>query len=215
MQSRNYRSSWFLAAVLAFAAAPSHALATIETNVSGISCGITDSSGATMLSDCTSLSFAVTLQPGQSAFVSGTFSYRYTDDGLPMSPYLLPPTAFASFPVPATFETGVLLFNWNCANGRVCSQLVPPGVDFGFPATPGLSLAQLLGYNDQSDDISGSFDVTVSASVSTTFPSAYSTTLFFDAQAFAFSAPVPEPATIGLMASGLLLGAALRRRRKT
>lgn len=215
MQSPTYRSSWFFAAVLAFTAAPAYALAVFEINTSGIRCGITDSSGTTTLSDCTSLSFAVTLQPGQSAFVSGTLTYHYTDDGLPIRPTPFPLVEGVPFREPITFEAGIIRFSHNCADARACAFTVPPTVNFGFSSTPNVGPELILGFNQQSDDITGSIDVLVTASQSAATTLSYSTTLFFGAQASALSAPAPEPATIGPMASGLLLGGALRRRRKT
>jgi PEP-CTERM motif len=217
MQSLSYRKSCFVALVLACAAAPAQALATFETQVSGVNCGITDSSGTTVFSDCTALSFEATVLPGQTAFVRGTFSYHYTDDGLPITPTLLPTPFGVAATEPATFEAGVILFHYNCEQGaaRFCSMTVPPGVFFSLSATPALPSMLILGLNQQSDDISGSFDVAVKVNLEPAGVLSYSTTLFFRADVFALSAPVPEPATIGLMAAGLLLGTALRRRRKT
>jgi hypothetical protein len=209
MQTTSCRSSWVLSTVLAFVAAPAHALATIETNVSGISCGITDSSGATMLSDCSSLSFAVTLQPGQSAFLRGTLNYHYTDDGLPVRFTSVPITTGVTFQT--SFEAGLILFPNDLCDPRFCG-FVPPSVSFA--SSPTLRTPLILGQNEQSDDITGSVDMfaTISQSVDARLP--FSADLRIGGVPFAISAPVPEPATIGLLASGLLLGAALRRRRK-
>jgi hypothetical protein len=154
MQSLAYRSSWFLAAVLAFATAPAHALATIETNTSNITCGITDSTGASTFSDCSSLSFAVTLQPGQSAFLRGTLNYHYTDDGLPVPFTSFPITTGVTFQT--SFEAGLILFPNDLCDPRFCG-FVPPSVSFS--SSPSLRTPLILGLNEQSDDIIGGVDM--------------------------------------------------------
>jgi hypothetical protein len=180
---------------------------TFDTNVSGISCGITDSSG-TVQSDCSTLSFAATVLPGQTAFLRGTLNYHYTDDGLPVPFASIPVSTGVSIPV--SFEAGVVLFTNNICDPRYCSDTVPPTVDF--TGSPGPSTPLLFGLNDQSDDLTGSIDLFVTVSVSANTALSYATTLFIGAQPIAISAPVPEPATLALMAGGLLLGCALRRR---
>ncbi len=208
MQSTACRSSWFLAAVLAFAAAPAHALATLETNASNISCGITDSNGVTMFSDCSSLSFAVTPQPGQSAFLRGTLNYQCTDDGLPVPFVSIPITTGVAFQT--SFEAGLILFPNDLCDPRF-RGFVPPSVSFS--SSPSLRTPLIPGQNEQSDDITGSVDMFATLSQTADGRLPFSATLSIGGLASAISTPVPEPATWALMASGLLLGCALRWRR--
>ena len=83
-----------------------------------------------------------------------------------------------------------------------------------FTGSPGTSSPLVLGLNDQRDDITGNVDLFVTVSQAANSGFGYSTTLFIGTQVVAISAPVPEPATLGLMAGGLLLSIAWHRRRK-
>jgi PEP-CTERM motif len=211
--------SWRLSCIAVAAAAgaaglaswPAAAMVTLETHVSDISCGITSAAGETTFSDCDSLSFAASVQPGQAAFLRGTLNYHYTDDGLPL-PVRQAIQVYASGfnMIPLTYEAGALYFASNdCSDSRYCS--IRPGVNIsGTRFTPSL----VLGVNDQPDDISGSKDLFITVGVPQDTPLGYASTLFVSFRPMLFAAPVPEPATVALMSCGLLaLGAMARRRR--
>jgi hypothetical protein len=192
-------------------ATPARAMVTLETNVSNISCGITRASGETFLSDCDTLSFAASILPGETAFLRSTLSYHYTDDGLLLnSPWQIQLDSNGLSLLPSLHEVGIVYLASNdCSGNRYC-QVPPDAPDFkGVRFQP-----FILGLNDQPDDLTGSFDFFISMSLRPDSPrGGFSTTLFLSATPLAVSAPIPEPATVGLMAVGLLmLGGAVRRR---
>ena len=191
-------------------ATPARALVTLETKVSNISCGVTRASGETFFSDCAGLSFAASILPGETAFLRSTLNYQYSDDGLLLdSPWQvqLDPNGLSLLPSP--HEVGIIYLTSNdCSGNRHCA--VPPGG----PSFSGVSFQPLiLGLNDQPDDLSGSFDFFIAASLPADAPRGAAASLFLSYQPVAVSAPIPEPATLALMAAGLLaLGLGRRRR---
>ena len=190
---------------------PARATATLETGVSNISCGITRASGETTFSDCDTLSFLASILPGESAFLRSTLSYHYTDDGLLLdSPWQIQLDSNGLSLLPSPHEVGIIYLASNdCSGNRYC-QIPPDGPNFsGVRFQP-----FILGLNDQPDDLSGSFDFFISMSLPPDARGGYSTTLFLSASPIAVSAPIPEPATLALMAAGLLaLGVTTRARR--
>lgn len=192
-------------------AMPAHAMVTLQANVSNISCGITRASGETALGDCDTLSFAASILPGESAFLRSTLSYHYTDDGLLLnSPWRIQLDSNGLSLLPSPHEVGIIyLASSNCSGNRYCQ--IPPDA----PSFSGVTFQPvILGLNDQPDDLSGSFDFFISMSLPAEAPRGYSTTLFLSATPVAVSAPIPEPATLGLMVSGLLALAFMTRRRE-
>lgn len=204
-----------VACAASLAPLPALALVTLETTLSNISCGITDTAGASLFSDCTSLSFAASIDPGETAFLRATLAYHYTDDGLMLpSPRQFQINSLGSNSVVTFNEAAGLYVNSNLCDGRFCA--LPPHVRAeGTHFTP-----LILGLNDQPDDITGSRElyVQVSSLADLPFPMGYSTTLFLNAFSVVYSAPappVPEPATVSLMAAGLLVLGHLARRRRS
>ena len=189
---------------------PAQAAVTLQTTVSNISCGISDSNG-TVLSDCNTLSFAAAIEPGDTAFLRATFAYHYTDDGLALAtPAVIQLNRLGTQVVVAAFEAAAIYFNSSfCGGARTCAH--PTYLtETGTPFTP-----LILGLNQQPDDISGTQDLFVTLSMpsdlSTGF--AYSASLFISPTPQILTAPIPEPATVGLMVSGLLALAFMARRR--
>ncbi len=191
-------------------AMPTHAAVTLDTTIADIRCGITSASGETLLGECNTLSFLAALRPGETAFLRSTLSYHYTDDGLLLDspwPIQLDPNGLLS--TPSTHEVGIIyLISSDCSADRACP--VPPGG----PTISGVAFQPLiLGLNEQPDDLSGSFDFFIAASLRPDSPADYATTLSLSYTSVAVAAPIPEPTTVALMAAGLLALGLTRRRR--
>jgi hypothetical protein len=193
------------------APAPAAALVTLDTSVSNIACGIV---GRVDAGDCTNLSFAATIEPGETAFLSATLNYHYTDDGLALpTPMQFQVNSLGMNGVVTFHEAAALYVNSNLCDSRYCS--LPPHVRAeGTPFAP-----LILGLNDHPDDLSGSRSMYIEMTSlgDLPLPMSYSTTLFLYPFSIVFAppaAPVPEPATVGLFSACLIaLGWRLRRRR--
>ena len=208
------RWSWFAGIVVAAACAvalPAQAMVTLETNFSNISCGETNAAGEAFLGDCDSLSFVASVAPGETAFLRATLNYHYTDDGLPLpSPQGIQLGASGSFMQVFTESAVIYLGSSNCTGDRACLNRYPPNVILGGTTFRPL----ILGLNDQPDDITGSVDLFATLGIAADQTVGYSTNLFLSATPLVFSAPIPEPATVALMVTGLsALGLMARRRR--
>jgi hypothetical protein len=206
------------AAAVACAAAgaplPAAALVTLETSVSGIACGITDAAGLSQFGDCTGLSFAAVIGPGETAFLRATLHYHYTDQGLPLpAPMQFQVNSLGTNGIVTFNEAAGLYVNSNLCGGRNCP--LPPHVQAqGTPFAP-----LVLGLNDHPDELTGSRNlyVEVSSLAGLPLPMSYSTTLFLNPFSIVFAppaAPIPEPATLSLIGAGLIALGGWRRRRR-
>jgi hypothetical protein len=215
MQSWRGRLAAAAAAVAGAAGmAPAAALVTLDTSLSNIACGITDAAGRVDPGDCTRLSFAATIEPGETAFLRATLNYHYTDDGLPLpTPMQFQVNSLGTNGVVTFHEAAALYVNSNLCDSRYCS--LPPHV-----RAEGTMFAPLiLGLNDHPDDLSGSRDmyIELTALGDLPLPMSYSTTLFLYPFSIVFAppaAPIPEPATVSLIGAGLIALAWARRRRR-
>lgn len=189
--------------------APAQALVTLDTQIVDIRCGVTSDQG-TRLADCASPSFSAAIAPGETAFLSLGVEFRYTDDGLPLdhpSAFQLDPNGFQMLPVPS--EAAVLYpFSNNCSGSRYCRP--PPHLTLG-----GTGFAPLvLGLNDEPDDISGRWDLSVTIGAVAGQPLGFSGDLFLGFTPVTVAAPIPEPGTIALLVAGMVaIGLRSRRRR--
>jgi hypothetical protein len=194
--------AWVGAVALVLGASSAKATTTLDWEISNISCGLFDSAfGTTLYGDCDSLSFNVRAFAGQTAFLRGTISYHYQDDGLPLS-YLarFQTDAFGGGTF-APFESAGLQ-----ATGSGCVRPFCPNEEVfgvGFQT-------EILGLNDHPDNFSGSVTFETYASPSL-IP--FSGKLFIEVKPIILSA-IPEPETLALMTCGLL-GIALRSLRRT
>jgi hypothetical protein len=203
-----------VACATSLAPLPASALVTLETKLSDITCGITDAAGSSQFSNCTSLSFAASIDPGETAFLRATLNYHYTDSGLPLAtPMQFQINSLGTNGVMTFNEAAGLYVNSNLCDSRHCT--LPPHVRVEGTQFPPL----ILGLNDHADDLTGSRNlyVQLSSLADLPFPMSYSTTLFLNPFSVVFAPPtppIPEPATVSLMAAGLLvLGWLMRRRR--
>ena len=193
-------------------ALPAHAMVTLDTNFSNISCGETNAAGETFFSDCTGLSFAASVAPGETAFLRATLNYHYTDDGLALPrPQGIQLDASGLRVQQVVTESAVIyLDSSNCTGSPACLSRFPPNVELGGTTFQPL----ILGLNEQPDDITGSIDLFATLGVAANETVGYSTGLFLSATPLVFAAPIPEPAKVALMVAGLLaLGPLVRRRR--
>ncbi len=202
-----------VACAASLAPLPVSALVTLETSILNITCGITDAAGISQSGNCTSLSFAASIDPGATAFLRATLHYHYIDDGLPLpTPMQFQVNSLGTNGIMTFNEAAGLYVNSNLCDSRYCT--LPPHVRAEGTQFPPL----ILGLNDHPDDLTGSRNmyVQVSSLADLPFPMSYSTTLFLNPFSIVFAAPtppVPEPATVSLMAAGLLaLGWFVRRR---
>jgi hypothetical protein len=196
------------ASLAAAMASPAHAMVTLQTSFTNISCGETNAAGETFFSECSGPSFLAQVPPGATAFLRATLNYHYTDDGLPRAqPATIQLDANGLKTTQAFNEAGVIyLESSNCTGSRACR--FPSNADLGGTTFQAL----ILGLNNQPDDISGSVDLFATASVGANQFFGYTANLFLSATPLQFSAPIPEPATLALTVAGLFaLG--LRRRR--
>jgi PEP-CTERM motif len=183
------------------AALPAHAMAVLETNFSNVTCGETDAAGETFFSQCNGLSFAASVAPGETAFLRATLNYHYTDDGLPLPrPQGIQLDTIGRHLDVFNEAAVIYLDSSNCTGSRACLNRYPGNVNLGGTTFRPL----ILGLNDQPDDITGSVDLFVTLGIAADQSIGYSTGLFLSATPLVFSAPVPEPATVALMAAGLL-----------
>lgn len=174
-----------------------HALATIEYSLSNVSCTITRASGVTDV-PCSEPSFVVSLGEMESAMASATLTYTYHDDGLPLAMTTWPPfnvDPYGGNSGREDFEAGGISIFSKPFNGRGGFM---PGVNVS-NSDQWLS----LGSNFVPDDISG--QVAIFSKVSIGQYAGYSGEVsVYVSQAYAFSAPVPEPSSYYLLAMGLL-----------
>jgi PEP-CTERM motif len=220
MRTAMKRSIGRLAAAAAMAAAtglaplPAAALVTLETSISDIACGITDAAGLSRFGNCTGLSFAAVIDPGETAFLRATLHYHYTDQGLPLpTPMQFQVNSLGSNGIVTFNEAAGLYVNSNLCQGRSCT--LPPHVQ----AQGTLFAPLILGLNDQPDDLAGSRDmyIELTALGDLPLPMSYSTTLFLHPFSIVFAppaAPIPEPASVSLIGAGLIALAWAKRRRR-
>jgi hypothetical protein len=208
-RARGWAAAAFVSVAALLPAGPVQALVTLDTQIVDIRCGVTSDAG-TAFSECSSPSFSAALAPGQTAFLSLTVDFHYTDDGLPLErpfAFQLDPNGLNMLPVP--YEAAVLYpQSNNCSGSRYCRP--PPHLVLG-----GTGFAPLvLGLNDEPDDIRASWDLSVTIGAAAGQPLGATADLFLGFTPVTVSAPIPEPATVALLGSGLA-ALAWRRRRRT
>lgn len=209
---RRWRCVAAAACLLGLVPLPASAMVTLETQLSGIRCGITGAGGETVYSQCDTLSFGATLHPGDTAFLYGTLVYHYDDDGLPLPyPQRIQLDTFGYRSTTLTHEGAVLHFGSSaCGDPRFCPQ---PALQRS-AGTPFSTL--VLGGDDQPDDFWGSQQLFATAQFVGGLDPQLELMVGLSAgwSSQVFTAPIPEPATTSLMAAGLLaLGWFVRRRR--
>ena len=197
-----------VACLACWTSTPVAAEAMLNTSIANISCGITSPEG-TVMGECDTLSFAVSIAPGETAFLRGTLNYHYTDDGLRLpTPGGIQRDTLGGM-IFSEYEMGAVhVISSFCGGARFCGHPVYL-TETGLPFTP-----LVLGQNDHPDDITGSLDVFVTIGFPANLQGGWSGTLFIGASPQVLSAPVPEPAAVTLMGIGLLVtGIAACRRR--
>ena len=212
---RKMAGACLLSALLAGAAGPARALATLDVWLDGYACSFTNAAGTVTPLGCEgSMSTATaTMAPGESVRVDAVVHYRYHDDGLPLDGAQWLVTEPVNRLVRSvTQELGAIYVS--------TAALVPrPGLPPGLSSFGTSSLPLILGENDQPDDLSGSFAVYSRYRTdvgSTTWWRATAVIAVTSQTYSGTTAPIPEPGTWALTALGLaLVGAAGATRRRT
>jgi hypothetical protein len=193
-------------------AAPSPALskAVLTSSLVSVTCTLTTPAGTTVV-PCSTAGWSPTLEQGWTASMTATYSYSYTDDGLPTTPFLFQLNSFGGSFERATFEAGALYprTSSGCAESRFGCGLTPIFVYGGTRFEP-----LFLSNDDVPTNTSGTVSITTNATVTGPTPVPWTPRLFIETFELVNSVPaIPEPSTYALMLGGLCLVAAMSRRR--